>query len=116
MTNLTDRAQQIDYSLIPSAIYSGLFAFGGWNSLNAVTEELINPYKNLPRAIVIGTFIVTFFYLTANVSYFIVLTPAEIINSPTIGTVSSETKASSKYDELRKNTFPHTGIRSKDHT
>ena len=38
-------------------------------------------------SVVIGTFLVTFFYLTANASYFIVLTPAEIINSPTIGTV-----------------------------
>lgn len=43
--NLQATAQNIDYSLIPSAIYSGLFAYGGWNSLNAVTEELINPYK-----------------------------------------------------------------------
>ena len=43
--NLKTETNKIDYSLIPSAIYSGLFAFGGWNSLNAVTEELINPYR-----------------------------------------------------------------------
>lgn len=30
---------------IAVAFYSGLFAFGGWNFLNFVTEELQDPYR-----------------------------------------------------------------------
>lgn len=36
-----------EYNLanIGFAFYNGLFAFGGWNYLNFVTEELQDPYK-----------------------------------------------------------------------
>lgn len=32
------------FSDIATAFYSGLWAYDGWNNLNYVTEELINPY------------------------------------------------------------------------
>ncbi|KAK9737189.1 Amino acid permease [Popillia japonica] len=66
------------------AFYSGLFAFGGWNYLNFVTEELKDPYRNLPRAIWIALPLVTAVYVLANVAYFVILPKEEILSSPAV--------------------------------
>ncbi|XP_071785073.1 b(0,+)-type amino acid transporter 1-like [Asterias amurensis] len=63
------------------AFYQGLWAYGGWNQLNYMTEELVNPYRNLPLAIMISIPLVTLLYLLVNISYFTVMTPAELLSS-----------------------------------
>lgn len=63
------------------AFYNGLWAFDGWNSLNFVTEELKNPSRNLPLAIMIGIPLTTLCYVLANVGYLAVMSKAEILDS-----------------------------------
>ncbi|PPR08085.1 hypothetical protein CVT24_010546 [Panaeolus cyanescens] len=58
------------YSL---ALYSGLWAFDGWDQANFVGGEMTNPEKNIPRAIHSSMVIVTLLFLLANISYFVVL-------------------------------------------
>ncbi|XP_052818675.1 b(0,+)-type amino acid transporter 1-like isoform X2 [Mya arenaria] len=70
-----------DPSLMAIAFYNGLWAYDGWNNLNFITEELKNPEKNLPRAIMLGIPLVTFAYVCANVGFFAVMSREEILLS-----------------------------------
>ncbi|XP_058385078.1 asc-type amino acid transporter 1 isoform X2 [Diceros bicornis minor] len=76
-----------DFWMTPSvghlalAFLQGSFAFSGWNFLNYVTEELVDPRKNLPRAIFISIPLVTFVYTFTNVAYFTAMTPQELLAS-----------------------------------
>ncbi len=65
----------VDYSIssFGVAVICGLFAYDGWNNLNFVTEELINPDVNMPRALFISIPVVIACYVMANLSYFAVL-------------------------------------------
>jgi len=69
------------------AFYSGIFSYAGWNYLNFMTEELRDPYRNLPRAIYISLPLVTGIYVLANVAYLAVLSPSEMIASNAIAVV-----------------------------
>jgi APA family basic amino acid/polyamine antiporter len=52
-----------------AALVPVLFAFGGWQQTNFVAEELIEPKRNLPRALIAGVAIVVVVYLLANLAY-----------------------------------------------
>ncbi|CAF1284776.1 unnamed protein product [Rotaria sordida] len=69
---------------ISLAFYSGLWAYGGWSSLNSVTEELKNPKRNLWLSIVLALSSVIILYLLTNISYFTVMNKAELLSSDTV--------------------------------
>ncbi|HEY3012835.1 MAG TPA: amino acid permease, partial [Gemmatimonadales bacterium] len=54
---------------IGAALVPVLFAFGGWQQTNFIAEELIEPERNLPRALLAGVTIVVAVYLLANLAY-----------------------------------------------
>src|SRR5690242_4204999 len=56
-----------------TALVPILFTYGGWQQTNFIAEEIVDPERNLPRALVLGVVVVVVVYLLANVAYLRVL-------------------------------------------
>lgn len=65
-------------SMIAFAIVASLWAYEGWTNLNTVAEEVKNPKRNLPLAIIISIVSITLLYTLFNYSIFKVLSFSEI--------------------------------------
>jgi len=55
------------------AMVGSLFSSDAWNNITFTAGEVINPKKNIPLSLAIGTGAVTLVYLIANISYIMVL-------------------------------------------
>ena len=75
------QTSQSFFSLIPMiafATVASLWAYEGWTNLNSMTEEMKNPQKNLPKAIIIGIGGITVLYTLFNYAIYKVL-PYDVI-------------------------------------
>ncbi|XP_061602788.1 solute carrier family 7 member 10a [Cololabis saira] len=75
---------------IALAFLQASFAYSGWNFLNYVTEEVVEPRKNLPRAIYISIPLVTLVYTFTNIAYFSSMTPEELLASNAVAVTFGE--------------------------
>jgi basic amino acid/polyamine antiporter, APA family len=55
------------------ALVPVMFAYGGWQNLNFVAEEVRSPLQTLPRALLLGVICVVVVYVSANLAYVHVL-------------------------------------------
>lgn len=61
------------------ALIAVLWAYEGWHVVSFTAGEFKQPKRDLPRGLLYGTLIVATTYLLANVAYYCVLTPAQIL-------------------------------------
>ena len=64
-----------------TALVPIVFTYGGWQQTNFIAEEIIEPERNLPRALVLGVVVVVAVYLLANLAYLRVLGPGGLAAS-----------------------------------
>ena len=64
---------------IGASMVGSLFSSDAWNNITFTAGEVINPKRNIPLSLALGTGVVTVLYLLANVAYILVL---PVIGSP----------------------------------
>lgn len=78
--NLADRpplSSGLVVAMASSLVYVS-YAYTGWNAAAYVAGEVAEPQRRLPRAILLGTAIVTVLYLGLNLTYALALSAADV--------------------------------------
>jgi len=68
--------------LFAAALVGSVFSSDAWNNVTFIAGEIKNPQKNIGRSLILGTFIVTVIYVSANLMYLSVLDVNEIATAP----------------------------------
>ncbi|HTE18489.1 MAG TPA: amino acid permease, partial [Armatimonadota bacterium] len=68
-------------SAVGLAMINVLWAYDGWANGAAVSEEMKDPQRNVPRALLAGTALVTAIYLAVNLAYHYVLPMAAVASA-----------------------------------
>jgi APA family basic amino acid/polyamine antiporter len=66
------------------AMVGVLWSVGGWQHATYASAEVKDPRRTLPLAMVLGACVVTLVYLSTNVAYLWLLTPAQMAASPRV--------------------------------
>lgn len=73
-----------------AAMLGALWAYDGWQNVAGLAGEIRDPQRNLPRAFVGGTLVVTALYVFVNVAYYYALSPLQVASIPASSSVATE--------------------------
>jgi amino acid transporter len=71
-----------------AAVLGVLWAYHGWMNLSPLGEELRDPQRNVPRALMLGVGIIILVYVGANVAYAVVLPQATMADTTQVKVVA----------------------------
>ncbi len=71
-----------------AAVIGALWGYNGWADLSFVAEEVHDPGRTIPRALVGGSVLVIGLYLLINAGYFYALDPAAVASVPETASVA----------------------------
>jgi APA family basic amino acid/polyamine antiporter len=72
------------------AMSAGLFTYGGWHMVTYPADETRQPERTIPRALVIGTLLVTVCYVGLNAAYLHVLPVEKVATSTRVAADAAE--------------------------
>jgi basic amino acid/polyamine antiporter, APA family len=73
-----------------AAVVGALWSYNGWAVAAFVAEEVRDPGRTLPRALIGGSVLIIVLYLLINAGYFHVLAPEAVASVPESGSVAGE--------------------------
>jgi len=76
--NLAQSAGPVEFRGWLFALIPVMFTYSGWNAAAYMAEEIRDPGRNVPRALLLGTVVVTVIYLLINVLYLYVIPIGEL--------------------------------------
>jgi basic amino acid/polyamine antiporter, APA family len=79
-------------AILGGTLVGSLFASDAWNNVTFTGSEIVNPRRNLPLSLLIGTALVSLIYICTNVVYLKVLPLAGIASAPEdrVGTLAAQ--------------------------
>jgi APA family basic amino acid/polyamine antiporter len=77
-------------SLLGLALAGAFWAYDGWNNITFVAGEVKRPQRNVPLALLLGTFIVIVVYMLINAAYLYVLPVEQMAKSPLVAATAAE--------------------------
>ena len=72
-----------------AAVIGALWSYNGWADISFVAEEVREPGRTLPRALIGGSVLIIGLYLLVNAGYFYALDPAAVASVPEASSVAS---------------------------
>ncbi|MDR3259401.1 MAG: amino acid permease [Fusobacteriaceae bacterium] len=84
------------FSMIAFAVVATQWAYEGWTNLNVVGEEIVEPKRNIPLAIILSVISVTILYTFFNLAIYRVLPYEEVLTRVTGGDVFLGTAVSGR--------------------
>ncbi len=80
----------VNWSMFGAALVGVLWAYHGWMNIAPIAEEVKNPNRNIPLALVGGVLLLILLYCGANAAYYLVIPRPEMAALPGTKTVATE--------------------------
>jgi basic amino acid/polyamine antiporter, APA family len=68
----------VSWSMFGGALIGIFWAYHGWMNIATIAEDVKNPNRNLPLALIVGVFTIIILYVSANIGYYLIIPQPEL--------------------------------------